>query len=97
MNQDPLGMQARRAVKLGPKEVWAKEMEDGSKAVGLFNRDADEAEVMVNWSDLGIKGKQTVRDLWRQKDLGVFEGEFKTKVRGHGVALVKITPVAAEE
>jgi len=32
-----------------------------------------------------------VRDLWRQKDLGDFEGEFSTAVASHGVVLVKIS------
>src|SRR5579871_2248186 len=62
------------------------------KAVGLFNRGDDETQVTVKWSELGITGKQTVRDLWRQKDLGKFEGEFTTTVPRHGVVLVKIGP-----
>ena len=38
INQDPLGRQAYLAKKDGEGEVWVKSMEDGSKAVGLFNR-----------------------------------------------------------
>ena len=37
-------------------------------------------------------GKQTVRDLWRQKDLGQFEGRFSAAVPRHGVVLVRLTP-----
>ena len=32
------------------------------------------AEVTARWSDLGVTGPQKVRDLWRQKDLGVSDG-----------------------
>jgi alpha-galactosidase len=32
-----------------------------------------------------------VRDLWRQKDLGAFDGEFSTVVPRHGTVLVKIS------
>jgi alpha-galactosidase len=39
---------------------------------------------------LGVTGKQVVRDLWRQKDLGKFQGEFQAMVPRHGVVLVKI-------
>jgi alpha-galactosidase len=92
VDQDPLGKQAERLAKDGPKEVWAKDMEDGSKAVGLFNVGPKETKVKVKWSDIGVKGKQTVRDLWRQKDIGVFDGEFEAKVAGHGVVLVRIIP-----
>jgi len=33
-----------------------------------------------------------VRDLWRQRDIGVREGDFSEMVPRHGVVLVKITP-----
>lgn len=61
-----------------------------AKTVGLFNRGQREQTVAVNWSDLGINGEQTVRDLWCQKDLGTFTGQFEAAVGRHGVVLVKI-------
>ena len=79
-------------VKITPEGVWAKHLEDGSQAVGLFNRGQTETTVTAQWSDLGISGKQLVRDLWRQKDLGIFTNEFQTSVLCHGVVLVKISP-----
>lgn len=93
VNQDPLGKQAARIVQNDTREVWAKDMEDGSKAVGLFNRGLREQTVTIKWSDLGVSSDQTVRDLWRQKDLGTFKGSFEAKVGRHGVVLVKIAPV----
>ena len=93
VNQDPLGRQAGRVSQNGSLEVWAKDMEDDSKAVGLFNRGQREQTVTVNWSDLGISGEQTVRDLWRQKDLGKFTDQFQAYVGRHDVVLVKIAPV----
>ncbi|HHY83908.1 MAG TPA: alpha-galactosidase [Verrucomicrobia bacterium] len=93
VNQDPLGRQASRVSQDGQLEVWAKDMEDGSKAVGLFNRGTQEKVVVAKWSDLGLTGEQTVRDLWRQKDLGTFNGQFEATVGRHGVVLVKIAPM----
>jgi alpha-galactosidase len=92
VNQDPLGRQASRVAQIETLEVWAKDLEDGSKAVGLFNRGSGEKTVTANWADLGLSGKQTVRDLWRQKDLGSVAGSFEAKVGRHGVMLVRITP-----
>jgi alpha-galactosidase len=92
VDQDPLGRQAARIAKDGPLEVWAKDMEDGSKAVGLFNRGPEEAKVSVNWSALGLHGAQMVRDLWQQADLGKFDGEFSAPVARHGVVLVRMKP-----
>jgi alpha-galactosidase len=44
----------------------------------------------LKWSDVGVTGKQRARDLWRQKDLGSFAGEFKAKVPCRGVVLVRL-------
>jgi alpha-galactosidase len=75
---------------VGDLEVWARDMEDGTKAVGLFNRGEEPAAVTAKWSDLGLEGKRIVRDLWRQKDLGAYEGEFKADVPRHGVVFVRL-------
>jgi len=91
VSQDPLGKQAARISADGDLEVWAKDMEDGSKAVGLFNRGVWKSEIKVKWSDLGIKGPRVVRDLWRQKDLGSFGEDFKAAVPRHGVVFVRIS------
>jgi alpha-galactosidase len=93
VNQDPLGKQANRVSQIDDLEVWVKVLEDGSKAVGLFNRQDDMTSVTAMWSDLDIQGKQLIRDLWRQKDLGVFEDSFTATVPGHGVELVRVRRV----
>ena len=92
VSQDPLGRQAGRIAKNGELEVWAKDLEDGSKAVGLFNRGEDQASMALKWSDLGLTGRHAVRDLWRQQDLGGFADQFQTEVSRHGVVLVKVAP-----
>ena len=91
VNQDPLGRQAERISQDGDLEVWAKDMEDGSKAVGLFNRSEAPAKVTAKLADLKLKGSHSVRDLWRQKDLGRCTGEFTATVPSHGVMLVRIS------
>jgi len=70
--------------------VLVKDLEDGSKAVGLFNLGEQPARLAVSWTELGISGKQHVRDLWRQKALGKFNGEFQAEVPRHGVMLVRL-------
>lgn len=92
VNQDPLCKQARRVARSGSAEVFAKVLEDGSWAVGLFNRGEKERTVAVRWSDIGVQGAQLVRDLWRQQDLGEFPDRFEAPVQPHGAVLVKIAP-----
>jgi alpha-galactosidase len=91
VSQDPLGRQAARVAKDGSVEVWAKDLEDGSKAVGLFNRGEDETTATLNWSDLALTGPRLVRDLWRQQDLGSSSDQFQTPVPRHGVVLLKLS------
>lgn len=90
VNQDALGKQALCVAKDGDLRVYAKDLEDGSKAVGLFNLGQTEALVTVKWSDVRLSGRRSVRDLWRQKDLGGFDGRLQLPVGPHGAELVKI-------
>ena len=90
VDQDPLGKQGYRIAQEGPFEVWMKPMADGSKVVGLFNRQRTTEQMSVNFSDIGINGAATVRDLWMKKDLGSFRDKFSAYVPMHGVVLVRI-------
>lgn len=93
INQDTLARQAVQVGGRGDLRVYAKLLDDGSWAVGLFNLGPDRATVAANWSDLKLAGPQRVRDLWRQKDLGVFPDRFETEVSAHGTVLVRLFPV----
>ncbi len=90
LDQDALGQQAACVATNGLVKIFAKDLEDGSKAVGLFNLDTNSVTASVQWSDLNLHGDRMVRDVWRQKDLGVFKGSFEAMVAAHGVVLVKL-------
>ena len=91
VNQDPLG-ESGLVIKIdNDRFLMIKNLEDGSKAVGLFNRGKNEAEVSVDWTALQLSGKQLVRDLWHQKELGVFDQKFNALVPAQGVVLIKLT------
>ncbi len=94
VDQDSLGRQGRRISKNGDREVWARPLKDGGRAVILFNRGTSEAEVAVTWEQLAYPGhlSATVRDLWDHKDRGSFSGSYKTKVAPHSVVMVKVLP-----
>jgi alpha-galactosidase len=92
VDQDSLGKQATRVATYGDLNVYAKPLEDGSWAVGLVNRGIISSPVILHWEDIHLDGPQEVRDLWRQKDIGVFNGQFVAKVEPHGVVLVRVTP-----
>jgi alpha-galactosidase len=90
VNQDVLGKAASRKMSDGWVEVWARPLENGGMAVGLFNRGPEAATVAASWNDLGLSGAQPVRDIWLQKDLGRVTNELRAIVPRHGVVFVKI-------
>ena len=92
IDQDPLGIPGRRVAVDEEREVWVKELEDGSVAVGLFNRGEFPSMVTAKWPDLKLSGKQKVRDLWRQKNVGAFEDQYSAKIPRHGVVMVRMWP-----
>ncbi|HLP09153.1 MAG TPA: putative Ig domain-containing protein [Opitutaceae bacterium] len=99
IDQDALGKQATQVSNDNGHVVYAKTLEDGSIAVGLFNRSETAANVAVSWGPWGtLPTERTgmrfrVRDLWRQQDLGEFNDKFEAPVAPHGVVLVRLIPV----
>jgi len=75
------------------RQVWYSLNADSTYTVALFNLGTTEANMTVNWSDLGLDGSAQVRDLWAKKDLGQFAaGYTAATVPPHGVRLLKVAP-----
>ena len=106
INQDSLGKPARLLSDENGVQIWAKPLEDGSISVGLFNianfgktpetyfRWGDEKakNYTFNFTKIGLKGKFKLHDVWRQKDLGSFNGSFTTVINHHGVVMLRMFP-----
>ena len=75
-------------------EVWARELADGGIAVALLNRGTNTTRISVSWHQLGITNGSTtcsVRDLWAQHEMGLFQSSVGMAVASHDTAVVKIT------
>jgi alpha-galactosidase len=95
IDQDPLGRPAGKISKDDSGgEIWARELFDGTHAVGLFNPTPVEQTVAVRWSDIGLSCRQAVRDLWLHEDVGSFDDSYSVKVPAHGIVLVKVGTAA---
>ncbi|TSA28509.1 MAG: alpha-galactosidase [Ignavibacteriales bacterium] len=90
IDQDPLGKQATPKIIKDNIQVWVKDLEDGNKAIGIFNLGSETKKYSLDFSEIGIKANSKVRDLWRQKNLGKFKEKFETLVPSHGVVLIKL-------
>ncbi|MGA1799786.1 alpha-galactosidase [Sphingomonas sp. 4RDLI-65] len=94
VDQDPLGMQGRRVRDDGDREVWARPLADGSRAVLLLNRGTAAAEIAVAWPEIGYTSGMAsdVRDLWSGTTRRLREGRFSSMVPPHGVVMITVTP-----
>jgi alpha-galactosidase len=90
IDQDKLGKQAVPVSKSGDTQVWARPLAGGGHAVGLFNLGDTPAKVTARWSDIGISGSHSLRDLWKHEDLGRMVEAYTAEVPSHGVVLIRI-------
>ncbi len=107
IDQDPLGRQGKRispatpaenpnASAAAPQQVWARELWDGTMAVGLFNIGNEPAKVTVSLRELNeglnmnLTGRQPVRDVWQLKNLAPADDILSAEVRSHGMVFLKI-------
>ncbi|MBR5043111.1 MAG: alpha-galactosidase [Bacteroidales bacterium] len=101
INQDPLGAMGVKNAFGSDKErlIYVKPLEDGTLAIALFNLKNEESKTGFCPRDLGLYGTQTVRDLWRQQDVGQVRDKerWEVKLPAHGCALYRISPGATED
>jgi alpha-galactosidase len=91
VDQDPLGQCAKVIMGNDSTFLMIKNMADGSKALGLFNRNKKPVEVTATWKELQISGRRKLRNLWLQKNIGTYRHSFKSTVPAQGVVLVSIS------
>jgi hypothetical protein len=96
IDQDPLGRQATPVIKDGNIQVWAKDLEDKTKAFGVFNLGDRSEKYTVDLKQLDILGSASVRDLWRQKDMRIDGDKLELTLPSHGVVLMKQNPMMIE-
>ena len=89
---DQAGNPARPVSQSTDQQVWYARNANGSYTVALFNLGADAANVTADFSDLGITGQASVRDLWSHSDLGAASGSLTENLPSHGSRLFTFTP-----
>lgn len=90
IQQDAIAIPGKSVVKHKDFEIIVKDLEDGSKAIGLFNLKDKEAIINVDWATVGLKGTKQVRDIWRQIEIGNYKNQFSATVQPHGVILITV-------
>ena len=88
IDQDILGKQADRAMKVGDIDIWSRPLFDGAIAVGIFNVGETDRKVDLKALIPAEKPAKTIRDLWRQRNLS--EGELNCTIPSHGCKYLKV-------
>ena len=91
VDQDPLGLPARRVWQSGEQEVWTRELVNGDTALAVFNRAAGDAKVTLRWADAQLSNTPSnVRNLWCHTDERAIAPVYSAYVPGHGVVLLRV-------
>jgi alpha-galactosidase len=87
--------------KINDVKVWAKYLEGGDIAIGIFNLTDHPADPFIPLDAIGlsrVSGKAvSVRDLWKKEELGVFTDTFRTdSIAPHGCRMYRFKVVDAK-
>lgn len=98
VNQDSLGVQAKKVRMEGDAEIWAGPLSGYRVAVVLLNKGTQKhIDITANWDDIGIPPKTVVqaRDLWEHKTLKTpFVNKLRATVESHACKMFVLKPVA---
>ena len=90
LNQDPLCLQAYIAKLSNECYVMVKDLETlgGTKrAFAVYNSTDAQKKVTVDFADLDLAGKVSLRDVFQKRDLGDFTGQYEVTVPAHGTRI----------
>uniref|UniRef100_A0A7N0ZVJ6 Alpha-galactosidase n=1 Tax=Kalanchoe fedtschenkoi TaxID=63787 RepID=A0A7N0ZVJ6_KALFE len=96
VNQDPLGIQAKRVRMEGDLEIWAGPLTNYRLAVLLVNRGSNRMTMTALWEDIGLPLQSVVKakDLWEHKTLKThFVGNLTATVASHASKMYVLTPI----
>lgn len=91
VDQDPLGKQGTVLSSAGGRWVVAKEMQDGSRAVALFNETGSAQRIATTATEVGLPQADgyTMRDLWEHRSYNT-AGTLAATVPAHGTVLLRV-------
>ncbi len=89
-------------VSKAPKDILSEGIAGGRNSgnksqafnIALFNIGETDRNVSVDFSQVGLRGKIWIRDLWKKADAGVFTKKYTTMIAAHGAVLIRATTKA---
>lgn len=91
LNQDSLGLQCRLVSGNDIFEVFVKQLAGGDYALAILNRSDKSAKLDLNFQNIGLKGKYTIRDLWKHENLSSSSNGWKGALAAHETKIFRLT------
>eukprot|EP00257_Ricinus_communis_P013388 XP_015570808.1 alpha-galactosidase 1 isoform X2 [Ricinus communis] len=99
VNQDQLGVQARKVRMEGEREIWAGPLSGNRKVVLMVNRKTWGSPLTAHWDDIGFNSNNIVvqaRDLWEHHTLEKpFQGNMTAYINPHSCKMYVLTPISS--
>jgi alpha-galactosidase len=104
VDQDPLGIQGFKYSTEDSVETWFKPLSEEAWALCFLNRASVTKEIGFVWTENPVSDDFSKREidfsnttfkiqnLWTKKDMGSTKKKFTSKIPGHDVLLLKLTP-----
>lgn len=74
------------------KAIWTSHVENSAAInVALFNLKSEPANILLDFANIGLKNKASIRDLWKRKDLGIYKNKFQQTINAHGCLLLRVS------
>ena len=93
LNQNTLGLQAYVVKRDNGGYVLVKDVDEKygtNRAVAFYNPTDAALSMSIDFSQLDLAGKVSVRDLYTKKDIGSYEGSYSVTVPAHGTRIYKL-------
>ncbi|XP_058100010.1 alpha-galactosidase 1-like [Magnolia sinica] len=97
VNQDPLGVQAKKTRMEGDVEIWAGPLTGNRTVVLLVNRSFHVGRITAYWDDIGLPPNTVVqaRDLWQHATLTqTFKNAWTDTMVPHSCKMYVLTPIS---
>jgi len=94
VDQDPLGVEGRRAAKDGDSEIWVRPLVGGSQAVVLLNRGDTRRMIRLTWDTLRLPRyvHADALDLWTNQRIQGATDALSFDVAATSAVMLRITP-----
>ncbi len=91
INQDPLGIPARRIKRSGDCELWRKPLSDGAAAIAVINRGSKGSDFILMAADAGLlDSRKKALDAWSKEEMR-FGQSLKLRVEAHEARVLRIS------